>query len=59
MENKAGLHRSVHNRSVDGYRRANVLDVVPLYELDEAGHGTFLDLYGAPRNAMLTVKYRY
>lgn len=27
--------------------------------LESVGHGTFLNLYGAPRNAMLTVKYRY
>lgn len=27
--------------------------------LDSVGYGTFLNIYGAPRNAMLTVKYRY
>ena len=27
--------------------------------LESVGHATFLNLYGAPRNAMLTLKYRY
>lgn len=51
LENDAGtlvnarayLHRSVHNRLIDGYRRAGVLDVVPLHELDEAEHPLLTD----------------
>ena len=40
---RAYLHRSVHNRLVDGYRRSGILDVVPLHELEEAEHPLLLD----------------
>lgn len=43
VNTRAYLHRSVHNRLVDGYRRATVLDVVPLHELDEAEHPLLTD----------------
>lgn len=38
LNSRAYMHRSVHNRLVDGYRRSSVLHTVPLHELDEADH---------------------
>ncbi|MGG4773347.1 sigma-70 family RNA polymerase sigma factor [Alcaligenaceae bacterium 429] len=50
---RAYLHRSVHNRLVDGYRRSGVLDVVPLHELDEAEHPLLTDPDAQARTAEL------
>jgi len=40
---RAYLHRSVHNRLIDGHRQAKLIDVVPLHELDEDEHPLLTD----------------
>ncbi|MCQ9616068.1 sigma-70 family RNA polymerase sigma factor [Paenalcaligenes niemegkensis] len=43
VNSRAYLHRSVHNRLIDGHRQSRVLDVVSFDELDEAEHPVLTD----------------